>query len=91
MELPQYKLRVKRGEEPPEEWSRLLVTFAGVGGIRLIEEYTMECVIEAGPVTRKMIEDYIGDYVDIFPYTPGEHTDLSIKDEYDEAKNWWRP
>lgn len=88
--MPQYKLRIKHDQEPPEEWSRVLVTFAGFGGIKLIEEFTMECIIEAGPVTKKMIEEYMGDYLDIFPYTPGEYTDASVKDEYNSAYKWWK-
>ena len=90
MQLQQYKIRVKKGQEPPEEWSRLLVTFAGVGGIKLLQEFTMECIVEAGPVTYRMMEEYIGDYVDIFEYH-GEPTDLDeIKEERDDAYNWWK-
>lgn len=88
--MQQYKLRVKSGEEPPEDWSRVLVSFAGHGGIRLINTFVMECIVEAGPITRKMLEDYLGDYVDIFEYEPGDHTDISVKKKRDPAEIWWR-
>jgi hypothetical protein len=88
--MKQYKLRVRSGEEAPEDWSRVLVSYAGHGGIRIIQEFVMECIVEAGPVTKKMIEANLGDYVDIFEYEPGEHTPMEVKKKRDPAEVWWK-
>ena len=90
MEQPKYKLRVKSGVEPPEEWSRMLVSFAGFGGIRLVKEFEMECIVEAGPITIGRIRQFLNDEIDIFDYVEGEHTDLDDVKEMDDAYNWWK-
>ena len=84
--LPQYKIRVKANQEPPEDWTRVLVPFAGTSGLKILQMFTKEVIVESGSMTIGRIEATFGDIFDIFPYH-GEHTQ---KDDVEsEDKPWW--
>ena len=89
MALKQYKLRVRAGEEPPDEWSRFLLPFAD-GGLRLKQTFVMECVVEAGPVTIENMKQAMSDYIEFQSYD-GSHTEKTeIFTDKDEDYKWWR-
>ena len=88
--MEKYKLRVKPNQEPPEEWSRVLVPFAD-GGLRIIDTFIMECIVEISPITLGYMEPALRNYVDFIPYKEGEHTDREvIMEEREKAYNWWK-
>lgn len=87
--MDKYKLRVKRGEEPPEEWSRVLVPFAD-GGLEIVETFTMECIINVSPLTLERMEPALKHYVDFIEYD-GTHTSRgTILDDNTSTYNWWK-
>ena len=87
IELPKYKIRVKAGMEPPEDWTRVLVPFAGTSGLKILETFVNEVIIESGPITVGRIKDIFQDSLDVFEYTPGKHTEKTeLETTGDE---WW--
>ncbi len=84
-----YRLHVKKGIDPPEDWTRVLVPFAG-SGLRLHEEFRDDCVIEAGPLLIKQIMGVLDGYIELFDYDPSEKERLrrnSLTGE-DEGYSW---
>ncbi len=78
-----YRLHVKPGEESPEDWGRVLVPFAGTG-LRLREEFTHDCVIEAGPLLIQEIMGHLRDYVECYDYDPAERETVA---RYSKGEN----
>ena len=68
MELPQFKLRVKPGAQTSPEWTRLLVPFSGTSGLRILQTFKHEAIVECGSVTRHQIETMLSDLITVIPY-----------------------
>jgi hypothetical protein len=84
--MPLYRLHVKKDVECPEDWSRVLVPFAGTG-LRLVEEFKFDCVIDASPILLQQIMSQLGEWIESHNYDPSERDRVSKWDE-DEAYSW---
>lgn len=84
-----YRLHVKKGIEAPEDWSRVLIPFAGTG-LRLKEMFARDCVIEASPLLLKEILNQLGEYLEPFDYDPMERDIINRKSqqEEDDGLDW---
>ena len=83
-----FRLHVKKGVDEPEDWGRVLVPFAGTG-LRLVEEFHRDCIIEAGPLLIKDIMHHLGEYVELFDYDPMEKESIRRQSEREEESSWW--
>ena len=83
-----YRLHVKKGEEPPEDWGRVLVPFAGASGLRIEEEFARDCIIKCGPLIIKDIERYLSGVVDVFEYHPEERDQINRRAKEEEDELW---
>ena len=84
-----FRLHAKENQEPPDDWSRVLIPFAGTG-LRLLEEYTKDCIIEAGPLLIKDIMRHLGEYIELFDYDPSLERDfLARKSKREEQEDLW--
>jgi len=84
--LPRYRLHLKDGVDSPEDgWGRILVFYATPGaGLRILEEYTRDCIIECGPITRNTIAEHLYHVLDIFDDSPTE----KFVPQMDEDEIW---
>lgn len=83
-----YRLHLRDGIEPPEDWGRILIPFAGAG-LRLHEEFVKDCIIEAGPIIIKDIMSHLLEYVELFDYDPTlEREILRRKSQQDSQDNF---
>lgn len=89
MALKQYKMRIRQGEEPPEDWSRFLIPFAD-GGLRLRQTFVRECIIEAGPLTLENLKQSLSQFVEIYEYDGTPTTREDVYTDQREDYKWWR-
>ena len=83
-----YRLHVKKGEEPPEDWGRVLVPFAGASGLRIHEEFSRDCIINCGPIVIKDIERYLTGVIEVFEYNPEEQEKMHRQAKDEEEELW---
>ena len=86
-----YRLHVKKGEDPPEDWGRVLVPFAGASGLRIHEESITNCIIMCGPIIIKEIERYLNDVIEVFDYDPDAQKKINrrYEDKDEEEDELW--
>ena len=86
-----YRIHVKNGIENPEDWSRVLITFA-YGGLRIEEEFSRDCIVQAGPLVIRQLGESLSEYVEVCEYDDHEREKLrrdQRKEKEEEEKMWW--
>jgi hypothetical protein len=83
-----YRLHVKNGVDEPEDWTRVLIPFAGTG-LRIYDSFKRDVIIEAGPLLIKEIMGHLYQCVELFDYDPSQRDMIKRQSGHDEDTPPW--